>query len=400
MWFAEGFWREVNLCLMSPHEPFLSCWVIWPQMGEIWALVCRLLTSCKALRCGFVSHESTQLLCPWASFLPGLCPPSWVLGHWAWQSCSALLAPCLCHSSVGGQGLGAPGEMFGQSIKSEYSDFIRKQIRLLTCLEQNLVWVKPSLQLSHFVLHKASPSSGEVLSSSWTKVQDCTTFEPNSGFDPHFKSGFLGWEGLLQAEPRVWTQALALPSLGSRGQHNHLRCCRAPVLQGQCVLLSCCSGLSTGQGKHPQLWNHRCLPGLPTDLSLGVYGEGRLSKLLFCPLRCSSCPLLCTFAPDHISAQDGNPYLSMSTQGPWSCCWCQLWTLSDSLNNRNELGIWSCFRWCSWTRCPPFPSDYPGLLCGLLTVGFPLLGSAAWNQRENQFLLQGDSKHELIYLLR
>lgn len=229
MWFAEGFWREVNLFLMSPHEPFLSCWVIWPQMGEIWALVCRLLTSCKALRCGFVSQESTQLLCPWASFLPGLCPPSWVLGRWAWQSCSALLAPCLCHSSVGGQGLGAPGEMFGQSIKSEYSDFIRKQIRLLTCLEQNLVWVKPSLQLSHFVLHKASPSSGEVLSSSWTKVQDCTTFEPNSGFDPHFKSGFLGWEGLLQAEPRVWTQASALPCLGSRGQHNHLGCCRDSV---------------------------------------------------------------------------------------------------------------------------------------------------------------------------
>lgn len=57
---------------------------------------------------------------------------------------------------------------------------MRYRNRLLTCLEQNLVCVKPSPQLWCFVfllcaLHKASPLSGEGLSL-WMKLQDSTTF--------------------------------------------------------------------------------------------------------------------------------------------------------------------------------------------------------------------------------
>lgn len=111
---CRGLLGGGSFVLVSPHEPFLSCWVIWPQMGEIWTSVCRLLTFCKALRCGFVSHESTQLCCCFLSALPagvGVLDGVWDMEF----GISPLLGPCLhhCTGSVDGQGMGTSGEYLG-----------------------------------------------------------------------------------------------------------------------------------------------------------------------------------------------------------------------------------------------------------------------------------------------
>lgn len=165
--------------LVSLHEPFLSCWIIWPQMGEIWALVCRLLTFCKALSCGFASHESTQPFCSCFSFLPwfvlSLLGVGVMNGFWgAGFGRAALLSPapyqCSCTQHCG---WARDGSTRGNIWAEHKVRTVHKKERQAVNLLRTEPRLKP-LQLLCFVLlscvlYEAFPFIGEVLAF-WIKV--------------------------------------------------------------------------------------------------------------------------------------------------------------------------------------------------------------------------------------
>lgn len=177
--------------LVSPREPFLSCWIIWPQTGEIWALVCRLLTFCKALRCGFVSDESTQLFCSCVSFLPwfvlsqlgvGVLDGVWSAGFGRAALLSPAPCPCPCTQQ---RGWTRDGNTGGNTWAEHKVRIVNKKEKWAVNLLRTEPCLKP-LQLLFFVLlwcvlHKAFPFGGEVLSF-WIKVQTVQLFESNSVF--------------------------------------------------------------------------------------------------------------------------------------------------------------------------------------------------------------------------